>query len=84
MTAMLYNPLQSLVRMAAESPDPTAAAACAPVVMQQIPEEYDDELFAILTPDDWFERLAKIYPPIRSHHEWFKVLREHMLKAWDD
>jgi hypothetical protein len=69
--------LPRLTQWAAQNRDPvTYAEVFADEVPPNIPPQ---QLYAILSREDWWSQLASLYPPAQPYQGWFTALRNELL-----
>lgn len=72
MLAQLKPQLEMLAEIAARGEPPEEVAS---LLMQTLPEEFDDALSRLVETPQTFQQLGLISPAIRQHAEWFERLR---------
>lgn len=78
--AQLKPALLELVSLAEQNADP---ADVAKLTLQLIPENQDDNLYALVESPTAFARLKLLVPGIGAHTEWFERLRVAMLAEYE-
>ena len=76
--------LKALCEMAAEGAD---AASAATLVLEQIPDEYDDQLGDLVSDENaasFQSKIGTLYAGCKQHAVWFEQLRVAINAAYDD
>ncbi len=72
--------LGQLAEVAAMNAPP---ADVAKTMLENLPEENDDLLVAILNDPTWFDRLCVVQPKLAPHRAWLEQVRAEILKAFE-
>lgn len=80
MLAQLAPQLAQLAELASRNEDP---AEVAKLVLGVVPEEYDDQLYNLISDAQAFGRLALLSPELKPHKEWLERLRVSMLAEYE-
>lgn len=81
MLAVLKPTLIQLVEMAEKNLD---AAETAQLLSDMLPEEYDDQLYNLVSSPTAFARLKLLNSDIVKHDVWFEALRVELLKLYSN
>ncbi len=79
----LKTVIEGLSQVAGPGSDPKAMAD---QVMSLMPDDpkVDDMIYTRLSAPNWFEGLQLLVPAIAPQKEWFTLLRDEILKGFED
>lgn len=70
--------IPQLIQLAKADKDP---ALYADFVLDQIPENFLDQLYQVLQQPNLIEQLVAVQPEIKNHEQWFKDFIQHGIEA---
>lgn len=81
MLIFMKDQLGALADLAATNPDPETVAA---QVLENIPDNLDDNLYKVLVAPDWFDQMNAVQPKLGPHRIWFTKVRDAMLASFQE
>lgn len=79
MIAELRKNLEALADIAATNPDAKETAA---MVLSQLPEEYDNQIYQLLSGGNWFAQICILQPKMKPHEAWLTTVRDEILASF--
>lgn len=79
MLTQIAPQLNTLCDMAASGTDPIEVAE---MVMEMIPDQYDEQLFMLVSSEKFVKRLAMFNKRVLDHAEFFEKLRQNILAGY--
>lgn len=81
MLAQLAPQLETLAQIAETNADPTEVAK---LVLDSVPESFDEKLWELISDPMRFNRLFILAPKLKSHAEWMEKLRVALVAEYTD
>lgn len=79
---LIKDQLGQLAQLAAITPVDKVSLV-AEQVMQAIPEQFDEQLYSILSGMNWWDHLTLAQPALIPHRDWMTALRAEILKSYE-